>query len=124
MNDTEILVIIFLCILPPVLILVFAVFVIYYGIQNAEQQEEKPIPSKTDYCKLHKQFCDMDIILSRYEHANVLGVTCFNYHLFKLETGLIFDTLNEMEAFFEKYPDMKQRYQCLEYFLWRISSHR
>lgn len=77
-----------------------------------------------DCCKLHKQFCDMDIILSRYENASIQNIDYFNYDLFEMEMRFVFDTPDEKEAFFERYPSMKKRYQCLEYFLWRISSHR
>ena len=66
----------------------------------------------------------MDIILSRYENASTLDIDYFNYDLFEMEMRFVFDTPDEKEAFFERYPSMKKRYQCLECFLWRISSHR
>ena len=123
MNDTEILVTIFLCILLPVLILVVAVFVMYYGIQNAEQQEEKPMPSKTSCCKLHRQFWDMDIILSRYECISTQDIDFFDYdiyHMFKLEINSVFDTPEEKKNFFKKYPSMKERYEKVNHVLFMM----
>ena len=137
MNEND-CVVIFWCVVFPILILIAAILAIYFGIQKAEQQESQkaeqqekkptppkvePISQKTDYCKLQRQYCEMDIILLRYEHIKLSNIDRSDYRLFKMEVDNIFDTFNEKEAFFEKYPSMKQRYQRLEYFLWRVSSH-
>lgn len=136
MNENDC--IIFWCVVFPILILTAATLAIYFGIQKAEQQEsqkaeqqeKKPTPpkveptsQKTDYCKLHRQYCEMDIILLKYERLKPLNIDCSDYRLFQMEVENIFDTFNEKETFFEKYPSMRQRYQCLKYFLWRVSSH-
>ena len=127
MNNDDALIVSVCVILSP-LILIAVIVVIYFAIERTEEPatppKVEPISQKTDCCKLHRQFCDMDSILLKYEHLKPLNIDCSDYRLFQMEVDNIFDTFNEREAFFEKYPSMKQRYQCLEYFLWRVSSHK
>lgn len=124
MNNDDALIIL-VCVVLPILILIAVIVVIYFAIEHQDTPPKvEPISPKTDYCKLHKQYCYMDIIMFRYEHTSVLGIAYFDYRLFKMEVDNVFSTPDERKVFFEKYPDMKQRYQCLEYFLWRMSSHR
>lgn len=127
MNNNDAL-IVSVCVILPLLILIAVIAVIYFAIERTEEPatppKVEPISQTTDCCKLHRQYCEMDIILLRYEHIKLLNIDCSDYRLFKMEVDNIFDTPDEKEAFFEKYPSMKQRYQCLEYFLWRVLSHK
>ena len=113
---------IFIGVMLPILGWMAVILILYFTIEHKEK--EPTHSSDTDNYELYKQFCDVDIILSRYENASILNINYFNYDLFEMEMRFVFDTPDEKEAFFEKYPSMKQRYQCLEYFLWRVSSHK
>ena len=115
MSENETLAVCLLGIVLPILILGIAV--IYYEIRKEEQQEEKSASPKTGYCKLRKQFCDVDIILSRYECISIQEIDFFDYELFKKEINSVFDTIEEKKNFFKKYPFMRERYEKVNHVL-------
>ena len=79
MNNDDAL-IVSVCVILPLLILIAVIVVIY--LQLSEQKnllhrpKVEPISPKTDYCKLHRQYCEMDIILLRYEHVKLRNIDC------------------------------------------------